>query len=240
MSAGISTEFEDFSTFEVSFALSPQGFENWKEIVSMMYEYLGVIQVMESNKFIEIWSEMKNSRDLEFRYQEKTDSISMASSLASNLNFYSLEHVVSVGRTYDDIDINDVVKMRDYIHKLIPANSVIIQRNPDFKSWISEDGMYGHNEEEQVSEPQVKANAAFGDCANSIDTHYGVPFHKEKISDEDLSKFENAMKASINNFELPGKNRFIPSELMEEIDPSTVFREVKKIDMSSDSASLKR
>ena len=234
MSAGISSEFEDFSSFEVSFSLSPQGFENWEEIVSMMYEYLGVINTIEDNRFLDVWSEMKNCRDLEFRYQEKSDSISMASSLASNLNFYSLEHVVSVGRTYDNIDMHDISKMRNDINILLPEYSVIIQRNPDFESWISEDGMYGHNEDENINEPLVRADASVGDCANSVDTYYGVPFHKEKIKDEFLMRFTNAMKTSIHNFELPGKNRFIPSELISEADGESVFRNVKKVNMFSD------
>jgi secreted Zn-dependent insulinase-like peptidase len=40
MSAGISSEFEDFSMFEVNFSLTPEGFENWSQIISEMYEYM--------------------------------------------------------------------------------------------------------------------------------------------------------------------------------------------------------
>jgi secreted Zn-dependent insulinase-like peptidase len=76
-----------------------------------------------------MWSEMKACADLDFWYQEKSDASSLAPALASNLNFYPEEHIVSVGSVFDDIDSNDISLMRSYMDLLKPRRSIIYIRN---------------------------------------------------------------------------------------------------------------
>ena len=70
-----------------------------------------------------------DAADLEFRYQEKSEVLSLAPALASNLNFYPEPHVVSVGSLFDSIDAADLASMRGYMRTLTPDRSVNILRS---------------------------------------------------------------------------------------------------------------
>ena len=129
MSAGLSTEFEDFSIFEVSFSLTAEGYANWSQIVCEMYEYLNFLKNIKQDDYFTIWKDLKLCADLEFVYQEKSEVLSLAPALASNLNFYPEEHVISVGNLFDEIDTQDVEIIRKYVEIFTPEYSVNILRS---------------------------------------------------------------------------------------------------------------
>ena len=91
-----------------------------------------------------------------------------------------------------------------------------ILRDQNFASWLPEDGMFGHSSEEEISafRAKIDPDAAVGKGPNSVDEYYGVPFHKEKLLREDIQAWSHALTThSSSGFEIPEKNRFIPTEL---------------------------
>jgi secreted Zn-dependent insulinase-like peptidase len=64
MSAGLSTEFEDFSIFEVSFSLTPEGYGNWTAVLREMYEYLSYVQQTDDRRLRLIWRDLKKCGEI--------------------------------------------------------------------------------------------------------------------------------------------------------------------------------
>ena len=87
-SAGIRTNFEDFSLFEASVSLTPLGLAHWEEVVAAIYSYISVLKDAPDEELVRIWNEMRACNALEFQYQEKSDAYELAPHLASNLLTY--------------------------------------------------------------------------------------------------------------------------------------------------------
>ena len=134
-SAGVSTEYNDFSFFEVSISLTEKGLKQWEDVVDIIYSYLHLISEMSDQEIVHAWNEIKATNSIDFSYRDKATVYELAPYIAGNMLTYPLEHIISKGWLLDDIDI---IQFREYVSKLIPRTSLTMLRSRDF-SWLPND-----------------------------------------------------------------------------------------------------
>ncbi|CAK9439966.1 uncharacterized protein LODBEIA_P40660 [Lodderomyces beijingensis] len=93
------------SVYMLEFQLTPSGLENWEKVVVTAFEYLELILKDEPKR--EIWDEIRNISEVNFRFRQKIDASSTVSQMSSTLykfdNFIPAENLLnsSVLRKFD-------------------------------------------------------------------------------------------------------------------------------------------
>eukprot|EP00929_Paragymnodinium_shiwhaense_P035508 TRINITY_DN19150_c0_g1_i1.p1 TRINITY_DN19150_c0_g1~~TRINITY_DN19150_c0_g1_i1.p1 ORF type:complete len:784 (-),score=190.25 TRINITY_DN19150_c0_g1_i1:135-2486(-) len=94
LSAGVD-EFGSFSQFDVSVTLTEEGLEHIEEIGEMLFRYLRLIKATPVMEWV--LDEMQKLREMRFRFADVPQPYNLVNSLATNLQKYPAENVMSAG-----------------------------------------------------------------------------------------------------------------------------------------------
>lgn len=92
--AGNSCSQTSFAAFGCSIDLTEEGMNHTEEIIAHVYEYMSLVQKASDDELQRHWTEVKEIREMEFRFKSKEDVFNYVSSLAQNLGLYDLESAV--------------------------------------------------------------------------------------------------------------------------------------------------
>ena len=118
VSAGALEDEADFSSFEVSVALTPAGVASWSTVVEHVY---AAINVSRSGVTDETFNTLKAQDELAFRFKEKEEPSDYASDTSSNLQQYASKDVL-VGPSVTSAFDKDVVT--GVLDQLVPRSMV--------------------------------------------------------------------------------------------------------------------
>jgi insulysin len=90
--AGTTEQTTDFEMFTITVDLTLEGLDHVKRIVTKIYDYLKMLRELGPQKWF--WDEQAALAEVDLRFQDKTDSASMVSQLASDLQQYDPEDVL--------------------------------------------------------------------------------------------------------------------------------------------------
>ena len=126
LSAGIYSNNEDYSTFQITVRLSENGVKHREQIRQLIFYVLKTLR----NHGIEIWrySESKQLADIAFQYQEAGRSIDTVRLLANNLHDYPAADVIRGDYAYDNFD---ALLIDDYLSAMTPENVLVLSTFPE-------------------------------------------------------------------------------------------------------------
>lgn len=81
LSAGSSTVCPGSAFFEISIRLTDDGLKNYKEVVSIVFQYIAMLKEMSPQEWI--FEEVRGMTEVDFKFQEKTPASSFASRMSS-------------------------------------------------------------------------------------------------------------------------------------------------------------
>lgn len=98
----VSTEYMENSTnFSIKIALTPNGFESYESVISIVHEYL---LGLEANKCD--YERQKKLSHTDFNYMQKKTLMEMVFNLATAMHFYPIENIMNFEYIYDHYDAN--------------------------------------------------------------------------------------------------------------------------------------
>lgn len=167
---------------------------------------------MEDSEIKRVWSEIKTTGSLNFKYREQATPYELAPFIAGNMLTYPPHHIISAGYLLDDVDIN---LFRDFVSKLLPDRAITTLRSRTF-DWLPDDTP------NDATPPDVHTPQGLG--ANKKEPWYGVSYHTEAPSDTLLKSWKIHRDGSIktsdsfklspsSSLSLPSANPFICYEL---------------------------
>ena len=167
---------------------------------------------MEDSEIKRVWSEIKTTGSLNFKYREQATPYELAPFIAGNMLTYPPHHIISAGYLLDDVDIN---LFRDFVSKLLPDRAITTLRSRTF-DWLPDDTP------NDATPPDVHTPQGSG--ANKKEPWYGVSYHTETPSDALLKSWRIHRDGSVkttdsfksspsSSLSLPSANPFICYEL---------------------------
>lgn len=202
LSAGNRTSFQDFSLFQVTVSLTPDGLAQRLEIVKTIYSFVNILHNMSDNEIHRYWEEMRICDEVSFRYQMKGSTREKVATVAEHTLRCQPEHVLSYHHIHDEFV--DPSLVRSFLALLIPGTEIGMISSKTF-DWISPIDIPHSCDPESFP----SKDAAFGIAANQREPWYGVHFYQEKIADTLHGIQENT------DLFLPPTNSFIPRYLLE-------------------------
>ncbi|TNF06945.1 MAG: hypothetical protein EP323_04010, partial [Gammaproteobacteria bacterium] len=114
------------SSFDVTIALTPAGFEQWREVLSLVYREIDLVR----QRGIAQWrfEEQGALADQQFRFKELSDPINRVSGLAASLHEYPYEDVMRGPYRMDQYDESLLQRILGY---LSPDNAMVMLMAPD-------------------------------------------------------------------------------------------------------------
>ena len=114
------------SSFDVTIALTPAGYDQWREVLSLAYKEIDLVK----QQGIAQWrfEEQGALADQQFRFKELSDPINRVSGLAANLHEYPYADVMRGPYRMDEYDEALLTRMLEY---LTPDNAMVMLMAPD-------------------------------------------------------------------------------------------------------------
>jgi insulysin len=120
LSAGSSYDTGASALFQVSLSLTPEGLEQWREVVALTFEYIEKIR--EQGIARSYFDEQQRLAEISFRFAEKSQPIHLVSRLAGTLHVVDPEDVLSAPYLMDEY----APKLyRDILERLRPDNVLV-------------------------------------------------------------------------------------------------------------------
>jgi secreted Zn-dependent insulinase-like peptidase len=159
-----------------------------------------------------VWSEIKTTGSLNFKYREQATPYELAPFIAGNMLNYPSHHIISAGYLLDDVDIS---QFREFVGKLLPERAITTLRSRTF-DWLPDDTP------NDATAPDVHTPQGVG--ANRKEPWYGVSYHTEAPSSTLLNTWKSHRDGSVkasdafkqspsSSLSLPSANPFICYEL---------------------------
>ena len=120
LSAGLSRSLSDWSSFNVSVELTPEGLEHPDEVVLCVFQYIALLREKGPQEWI--WAESRDIAAANFRFRSQSQPMGYVSSLAGNVHSFAAEHIVSGASLIFDYDASAIT---DLLAKLVPENMVV-------------------------------------------------------------------------------------------------------------------
>ncbi len=120
LSAGPGIDLDDSATMTVNISLTPEGFERYREVVDLSFQYLRMIRQAGVQPWV--FAEEQQLNDIAFRFKENGDPLSYATHLAHNLKRYPLAEVIRGDYLLKDYDPQLI---HDYLDYLRPDNLLL-------------------------------------------------------------------------------------------------------------------
>lgn len=140
LSCGAMTISKGFAVFVVEVELTKDGFENYKEIVKNVFEYLKMLQEEKPQEWI--FNELRDISKMHFKFTQKSSASSTASKLSAAMQkdwFLPLEEILSQGITSKW----DPSLISQYGSFLNPENFRVMLVSPDFGPLSEKEKWYG-------------------------------------------------------------------------------------------------
>jgi len=117
LSAGSMSQFHNYSIFTITMKMTNEGEKQWEKLVSCVYEYLKLLRTKGPQEWI--YRECANIALAQFKFLDKKPSSNFTSSLASSMQKYPIDKVLSGNYLYFKYD-PDILSR--YIDQLVPSN----------------------------------------------------------------------------------------------------------------------
>lgn len=82
-----------FGFFEIKADFTDDGFKNLDEIVKLIFQYLNLVRDLGVKETV--FEELRELRDIEFRFEDEESPISLVKKLSSAMRFYPMEDVLT-------------------------------------------------------------------------------------------------------------------------------------------------
>ncbi len=125
LSAGGYIESKDFSSFNVSISLTPQGVKKWKECTTLMIQYINMLKKEGFRNYV--YEEMKAKSSLDEVYSDKGEGAGQAVKYANDLSLYPIGIAHRVDYYYEDPSPENYTL---YLNKLNVENMLCILSAP--------------------------------------------------------------------------------------------------------------
>jgi insulysin len=117
--------FDCWSEFEVEFALTDKGIDNYEKVVNKLFHWIGYIKTIYSSQGV--WNIMQKVSEYDFYYMHTMPSTGDSSQFASNMNKFPFKYVYSGDEMFFDKD--DKVS-RMVLDRLSLNNTIIVLSSP--------------------------------------------------------------------------------------------------------------
>lgn len=111
--AGARREARGFQFFNLTVDLSEDGGENVEEILKLVHQYLNMLKQEKPYKWI--FDEMNDLGKIKFSFKDKEKPIGYVSSIASNMQVYAIEDVLSAGYYLTKFDPEAIQQIFEYL-----------------------------------------------------------------------------------------------------------------------------
>lgn len=99
--------------FTVTIKLTDQGFTQQDEIISLFFQYVEMMRRTKPQEWS--WREVKNLRNIEFKFKEEEGAAEYTEALAMTMRKYEHEDVLRGEYLYDDFSVDDITAVIDCI-----------------------------------------------------------------------------------------------------------------------------
>jgi len=180
--AGNMKECKNVSFFSITVELTEQGYEHYKDVIIIIFQYFEMLKQQGSQKWI--FDECKTLNDISFQFKEKSKPVRTALVLSKEMLFYPKEHIIAGMSLYFEYN-KDLIE--EFTNKLNADNFVLVVSskygNKDFK--------YEENEWKK-------------------EKYYGSEYSIHDIDSEFLNKLKNLeLNPALH---LPKVNPFVPKD----------------------------
>eukprot|EP00291_Cryptomonas_curvata_P005896 CAMPEP_0172199716 /NCGR_PEP_ID=MMETSP1050-20130122/28854_1 /TAXON_ID=233186 /ORGANISM="Cryptomonas curvata, Strain CCAP979/52" /LENGTH=1032 /DNA_ID=CAMNT_0012876793 /DNA_START=103 /DNA_END=3197 /DNA_ORIENTATION=- len=156
LSADAATDQRYGAEVELSVSLTQRGLDRVDEVVATALEYVGLLRATGPLEWV--WRESADLAAIRFRFQEKADPGGYVVSLASKLQLYPPQYVVSAGYAYESFDADMI---RWVLDRLDPAHVDITICSRSFAGKTTAvEPVYGTHYTVQEADPAVVAGWA--------------------------------------------------------------------------------
>src|SRR5690606_6093337 len=104
--------------------LTDKGLDKLEIILEEIYNYINLIKSKGINKMY--YNEAKKMNEINFNYQEKTDSANYATYLSQNMTTYPIKYLLYGPHYYKKYNESTSDILRNYLNYLVKNNSVVI------------------------------------------------------------------------------------------------------------------
>lgn len=174
-------EMRLYTSFSVTITLTKEGLKRYKDVIAYVFEYLQLMKREGPNKYIA--EEIDQLGKLDFAHQEKSDPLNYVSVLASNLHYYPVEDILTIGSQFEEFNFEVLQKT---IESFSLDNLRIVLTSKDLVNEC-------YNVEKWYQTKYSKT-----DLPSDLQELYLEPFVEHKKTDK--------------IFKLPSKNVFTPSD----------------------------
>jgi len=180
--AGNMRECRDIAFFCITVELTEQGYEHYKDVITIIFQYFEMLKQQGSQKWI--FDECKTLDDISFQFKEKSKPVRTVSLLSKEMLFYPKEHIIAGMSLYFKYD-KDLIE--EFTNSLNPDNFVLM---------IS--SKHGNNDINYEKQEWKK------------EKYYGSEYAINNIDSEFLNKLKNLeLNPSLH---LPKVNPFVPKD----------------------------
>jgi insulysin len=124
LSSGVSQSYKDFAFLNVDIDLSEEGAEHIDEIISCVFSYVAMLKADGVKTWIA--KEIKDISDLNYRFLEKTQPTNYVMKMASGMQTYEPETVVSSPYVVENVDVSIIPELLSLIR---PDNMLVLYKN---------------------------------------------------------------------------------------------------------------
>ncbi|XP_054841211.1 nardilysin-like [Eublepharis macularius] len=114
-----------YSIFSISVTLTEEGFENFYEVIHLIFQYLKMLQKQGPEK--RIWEEIQKIEANEFCFQEQTDPIDYVENLSENMHLFRKEDFLTGDQLLSEYDPEVIA---DAINHLTPQKANFFLLSP--------------------------------------------------------------------------------------------------------------
>jgi len=139
LSTGAATDQRYGASFDISISLTEQGLEKKDQVLELLFQYIRLVRDAGALKWV--WQESADLAAMHFRFQEKRDPSGYVVRLASSLQLYPPQYVISAGYTYTKFDAQ-LIKW--ILSQLVPEHVDIYLAAPRFANLVDKkEAVYG-------------------------------------------------------------------------------------------------
>jgi len=139
LSSGASTDQRYGASFDISMSLTEQGLQQKDLVLDLLFQYIRLVRNAGALQWV--WKESADLAAMHFRFQEKRDPSGYVVSLASNMQLYPPQYVISAPYTYGKFDGGLI---RWILTQLTPEKADIYIAAPRFKDIVDKkEAVYG-------------------------------------------------------------------------------------------------
>lgn len=129
LSAGTSSSYSDFAVFSVSVELTEQGLKHVDDVIEVVFQYIQMLKTVGVQEWI--YQEIMDVAAAGFRFLQKSQPISYTSSLATSLERFAPEHVVSGNHLYFEYAPAEIERLLQFF---TPQNLLVMISDRSFEA----------------------------------------------------------------------------------------------------------